>query len=144
MSIRTILLVAGAFTALAAAPVAAQSIEPQKGYQCKAKYLAADWMVIFYDGDDPTYCEATLDKSGKITSSSCFENKIGKVAGSLSGKLSITKHCAITGTVTAKAKSGESEKGSAEFYMDAAATSFAGIVKAKGDEFAVVQAIRMK
>ena len=144
MKVRNLLLAAGAVAAFAAAPALAQDIEAQKGYKCKDKYLAADWMIIIYNGGQPNYCEASIAKSGKIDTSACYQKKRDKLIGSLSGTLSLGKRCAISGTVTFKPTSGKSEKADAEFYMDAAATSFVGVLSGGDDEFDVVQAIRMK
>lgn len=144
MNPRKFLLAAGALAVLAAAPASAQDIEAQKGYKCKSKYLDANWMLIFGGGDKPSYCEAAIDKNGKIGTSACYEKKTDKIIGDLSGKLSITNRCAISGQVTVKPTSGKSDKADAEFYMDAAATSFVGTLTAKDGGFVVVQAIRMK
>lgn len=144
MTIRTFVIAAAALAAFASAPVAAQDIEAQKGYKCKDKYLAADWMIIIYNGEKSNYCEAEIDKSGKIGTSACYQKKLDKVIGSLTGNLSIEKHCAISGTMSFKPVGGKSESGDAEFYMDAAATSFVGVLSGKKGEFDVIQAIRMK
>ena len=144
MKVRNLLLTAGALVAFAAAPALAQDIEAQKGYKCKDKYLEANWMMILYSGSKPSYCEASIDKSGKIGLSACYEKKRDKLVGSLSGSLSIGKRCAISGTVTIKPTSGKAGKVEAEFYMDAAATSFAGVLSDDEGDFVVVQAIRMK
>jgi hypothetical protein len=144
MNPRTFLLAFCALAALAAAPAAAQDIEAQKGYKCKSKYLDANWMIIIGNGGQPAYCETSIDKNGKIGTSACYQKKTDKVIGDLSGKLSITNRCAITGTITFKPSDGGSEKGDAEFYMDAAATSFVGILSGPQGEFDVIQAIRMK
>ncbi len=144
MSLRNSILAAAALAALVAVPAAAQDIEAQKGYKCKDKYLAADWMIILYNGDKPNYCDASIDKNGKISTSACYQKKLDNIIGDLSGKLSISKHCSITGSMTFNPTSGKAESGDVEFYMDAAATSFVGVLSGKQGEFDVVQAIRMK
>lgn len=145
MKIRNMLMAVGAIVAFAAAPAMGQEIEAQKKYTCKSKYLAADWRVLVNDGgDNNTFCEMSFDKSGNITSSECFEKKTNKGVGSMSGKLKLNKSCALTGSLTYKPASGESVDLDAELYMDAAATSFAGILSDESGEFDVVQAIRMK
>lgn len=144
MNPRTFLLAFSALAVLATAPATAQDIEAQKGYKCKSKYLEANWMIIIGGGDKPSYCEASVDKNGKIGSSACYEKKTDKIIGDLTGSLSITDRCAISGQVTIKPTSGKSEKTDAEFYMDAAATSFVGTLTVKDGSFVVVQAIRMK
>jgi len=144
MNARNLLMAIGATALLAAAPAAAQDIEAQKGYKCTSKYLDANWMIIIGGADKPSYCEASVDKSGKIGTSACYEKKTDKIVGDLSGKLSITSKCAISGDVTINPTSGKGTKTSAEAYMDAAATSFVGVLTAKDDGFIVVQAIRMK
>jgi hypothetical protein len=144
MTLRNFVIAAAALAAFAAVPAAAQDIEAHKGYECRDKYLAADWMIILYNGDKPNYCDASIDKNGKIGTSACYQKKLDKIIGDLSGKLSITKHCAITGTITFTPASGKAETGDLEVYMDAAATSFVGVLSGKQSEFDVVQAIRMK
>ena len=144
MNSRNLLMAIGATVLLAAAPAAAQDIEAQKGYTCKSKSLNANWMIIIGGSDKPSYCEAAVDKNGNINTSACFEKKTDKIVGDLSGKLSITSKCAISGDITINPTSGKGEKTTAELYMDAAATSFVGVLTAKDDGFVVVQAIRMK
>jgi hypothetical protein len=144
MTLRNFVIAAAALAALAAAPAAAQDIEAQKGYKCKDKYLAADWMIILYNGQKPNYCDVSIDKNGKLGTSACYQKKLDNVIGALSGKLAMTKHCAITGTITFKPSGGGSESGDAELYMDAAATSFVGVLNGPDGDFDVVQAIRMK
>ena len=144
MNARNLLMAIGALALFAAAPAVAQDIEPQKGYKCNAKSLEANWMIIIGGGSKPSYCEATVDKSGAINTSACYEKKTDKIIGDLSGKLSITSRCAISGPVSINPTSGKATKTDAELYMDAAATSFVGTLTAKDDGFVVVQAIRMK
>jgi hypothetical protein len=144
MNARNLLMAIGAVALFAAAPAVAQDIEPQKGYKCKSKSLEANWLIIIGGSDKPSYCEATVDKSGSINTSACYEKKTDKIIGDLSGKLSITSRCAISGQVSINPTSGKGTKTEAELYMDAAATSFVGTLTAKDDGFVVVQAIRMK
>lgn len=144
MTPRKFLLTFGALAVLAATPAAAQDIEAQKGYKCQSKNLAANWMIIIGGSDKPSYCEATVDKNGNIGTSACYEKKTDKIIGDLSGTLSITNRCAISGDVSIRPTSGKAAKTTAELYMDAAATSFVGTLTAKDDSFVVVQAIRMK
>lgn len=144
MKYRNFLLAAGAVAALAASPAAAQEIEAQKGYKCASKTLAANWLVIVYNGSRPNYCNVSIDKNGKVQQSECFEKKTNRGVGSFAGTLEITKRCAISGTLTYKPASGKSSQADAEWYMDAAGTSFAGILGNDEGDFDTVQAIRMK
>jgi hypothetical protein len=144
MKVRNLLLAAGALAVVSAAPAAAQEIEAQKGYKCNSKSLAADWLIILHNGSKNGYCDVSIDKNGKIQQSECFEKKTNKGVGALSGTLEITKRCAISGTLTFKPASGKSSKVDAEWYMDAAGTSFAGILGTDEGDFDTVQAIRMK
>lgn len=144
MKLPTILLAAGVIAAFAGSPTVAQEIEAQKGYKCQSKTLAADWLVIIHGGPKNSYCDVSIDKNGKIQQSECFEKKTDKGVGSFTGTLSITKRCAITGTLTFKPASGKSSSADAEWYMDAAGTSFAGIISTDEGDFDTVQAVRMK
>jgi hypothetical protein len=144
MKVRNLLLAAGVLAAIAAGPAAAQEIEAQKGYKCNSKLLVADWLIILHNGSKNSYCDVSIDKNGKIQQSECFEKKTNKGVGSLSGTLEISKRCAISGTLTYKPVSGKSSKADAEWYMDAAGTSFAGILGDDDGNFGTVQAIRMK
>lgn len=144
MIARNFLLAVGAIALFAAAPAIAQDIEAQKGYKCKSKSLNASWMIILGGGNKPVYCDAVVDKNGKIGASACYEKKMDKIVGDLSGTLSISSKCAISGQVTLTPTSGKATKSDVEFYMDAAETSFAGVLTAKDDGFVVVQGIRMK
>lgn len=96
-----------AITVLAAVAVTSGLAGAAQAVECKTKFLVGVWATTDWQGkgwgaDETDICLLQFNTSGQVMSSSCFLGSNTKPdSQNLRGRLSVSKACNVTGTITA-------------------------------------------
>lgn len=65
--------------------------------QCTTKFLTGVWVGTAPEDDDPGYCIVQFKTNGWITEASCFDPPPITSIGTMKGRFTVNKSCAVTG-----------------------------------------------